>query len=91
MIQYGQLFLSWNSGSFDFYLNRKDGVEQLVRGKYLLFISISVICFLASVPYVYFGWQILLVHIATFFIQYRSLDSCHYLSGALEAKAYGFE
>ncbi|WP_026945255.1 DUF5687 family protein [Algoriphagus marincola] len=66
MIQYGQLFLSWNSGSFDFYLNRKDGVEQLVRGKYLLFISISVICFLASVPYVYFGWQILLVHIATF-------------------------
>ncbi|WP_075349800.1 DUF5687 family protein [Algoriphagus marinus] len=66
MIQYGQQFLSWNSGNFDFFLNRKDGVEALVKGKYLLFISISVICFLASIPYVYFGWNILLIHIATF-------------------------
>jgi hypothetical protein len=66
MIQYGQQFLSWNSANFDFFLNRKDGVEALVKGKYLLFISISVICFLASIPYVYFGWNILLVHIATF-------------------------
>ncbi|MCS5491611.1 DUF5687 family protein [Algoriphagus limi] len=66
MIQYGQLFLSWNSGNFDFYLQKNDGVEQLVRGKYLLFISISVICFLASIPYVYFGWKILLIHAATF-------------------------
>lgn len=66
MIQYGQLFLSWNSSSFDFFLNRKGGVEALIRGKYLLFISISVVCFLASVPYVYFGIDILLIHAATF-------------------------
>ncbi|MFC3417150.1 DUF5687 family protein [Algoriphagus hitonicola] len=66
MIQYGQLFLSWNSSSFDFFLNRKGGVEGLIRGKYLLFISISVVCFLASVPYVYFGIDILLIHMATF-------------------------
>ncbi|WP_144607317.1 DUF5687 family protein [Algoriphagus algorifonticola] len=66
MIQYGQLFLSWNSGNFDFFLNRRGGVEELIRGKYLLFISVSVVCFLASVPYVYFGWQILAVHFATF-------------------------
>ncbi len=66
MIQYGQQFLSWNSSNFDFFLNRKDGVDALVKGKYLLFACISVICFLASIPYVYFGWDILLVHIATF-------------------------
>lgn len=66
MIQYGQLFLSWNSQNFDFYLLKNGGVEQLIQGKYLLFISISVICFLASVPYVYFGWDILLIHVATF-------------------------
>ena len=66
MIQYGQQFLSWNSGNFDFFLNRKDGVEALVKGKYLLFISISAICFLVTIPYVYFGWNILLIHIATF-------------------------
>ena len=66
MIQYGQLFLSWNSANFDFFIQRKGGLEALVRGKYLLFLSISGICFLASVPYVYFGWEILLVHLATF-------------------------
>lgn len=66
MIQYGQLFLSWNSSNFDFYLNQKGGVGALVRGKYLLFLGISLICFLASVPYVYFGWHFLLIHLATF-------------------------
>ena len=66
MIQYGQLFLSWNSGNFDFYLARKAGIESLVRGKYLLFFSISLVSFLASVPYVFFGIDILLIHLATF-------------------------
>ena len=66
MLQYGQLFLSWNSASFDFFLNQKNGIESLVKGKYILFIAISALCFLFSVPYVYFGWQILLIHLATF-------------------------
>jgi len=66
MIQYGQQFLSWNSSNFDFFLNRKDGIEALVKGKYLLLMSISVICFLASVPYTFFGWQFLFIHLATF-------------------------
>jgi hypothetical protein len=66
MIQYGQLFLSWNSGYFDFFLSRKDGVRNLVKGKYLLLLSISLLCFLLSIPYVYFGWKFLLIHFATF-------------------------
>lgn len=66
MLQYGQLFLSWNSMNFDFFLNKKNGLESLVKGKYLLFIAVSAICFLLSVPYVYFGWDILLIHLATF-------------------------
>lgn len=66
MIQYGQLFLSWNSGYFDFFLSRKDGIQNLVKGKYLLLLSISLLCFLLSIPYVYFGWKFLLIHLATF-------------------------
>lgn len=66
MIQYGQMFLSWNSPNFDFYMSRPEGLEALVRGKYLLFVFISVICFVLTVPYVYFGVEILLVHAATF-------------------------
>ncbi|SEJ41266.1 hypothetical protein SAMN05192553_103760 [Cyclobacterium xiamenense] len=66
MIQYGQLFLSWNSPAFDFYVHQRDGLRALVHGKYLLFASISLLCFILSVPYVYFGWHVLLIHLATF-------------------------
>lgn len=66
MIQYGQQFLSWNSANFDFFLFKKEGIEALVKGKYLLLCSISVISFLASVPYAFFGWEFLFIHIATF-------------------------
>lgn len=66
MIQYGQLFLSWNSANFDFFINRKNGIESLVKGKYLLLVSISCLCFIFSVPYVYFGWKFLLIHLVTF-------------------------
>ena len=66
MLQYAQLFLSWNSGNFDFFLSRKQGIESLVRGKYLLFMAVSFVCLLASVPYTFFGWQFLLLHICCF-------------------------
>lgn len=67
MLQYGQLFLSWNSANFDFFLQKREGVEALVMGKYLLFVVVSVLCLLASIPYAYFGWDILLIHVAAFF------------------------
>lgn len=66
MLQYGQLFLSWNSPTFDFYTHQKNGLRALVRGKYLLFCGISFLCFILSVPYVYFGWNVLFIHLATF-------------------------
>src|SRR5665811_47488 len=66
MLQYGQLFLSWNSANFDFFLKNRGGIEALIRGKYLLFMAISCLCFVLSVPYVYFGWDFLLIHLATF-------------------------
>jgi hypothetical protein len=66
MLQYGQLFLSWNSANFDFFLRKEGGVEALIKGKYLLFMVISCLCFVLSVPYAYFGWDFLLIHLATF-------------------------
>lgn len=67
MLQYAQLFLSWNSSSFDFYLSKKNGIESLIRGKYLLFIGTSFLCLLASIPYAFFGLQFLLLHLCCFF------------------------
>lgn len=66
IMNYGQLFLSWNSSHLDFFLSRENGIESLVTGKYILLSGVSAICFLLSIPYVYFGWNILFVHLATF-------------------------
>ncbi|HYW35831.1 MAG TPA: DUF5687 family protein [Balneolaceae bacterium] len=66
IMNYGRLFLSWNSPHFDFFLSRRDGIEALVQGKYLLFIGISLAAYILTIPYVYFGWNILLVHTAAF-------------------------
>ncbi len=66
ILQYGQLFLSWNSSYFDFYLSQRRGAEELIKGKYLLFTAVAVLSFLLTIPYVYYGWNILFLHLATF-------------------------
>lgn len=66
LFNYGQLNLSWNSANFDYYLIRKDGIESIIKGKAILFIAISLICYLLTIPYVYFGWPIFFIHTAAF-------------------------
>jgi len=66
LFNYGQFFLSWNSANFDYFLIQKNGIESIIKGKSILFIAISLICYLISLPYVYFGWQILFIHTAAF-------------------------
>lgn len=66
MFNYGQLSLSWNSANFDFYLIRNEGLEALIKGKYILYVTISSLFFLLSIPYAYYGWEILLFHLAAF-------------------------
>ncbi|TVR35622.1 MAG: hypothetical protein EA390_01370 [Balneolaceae bacterium] len=61
-INYGQFFLSWNSNSFDFFMVKQHGLEALIRGKLLILIVISFFLYLLSLPYVYFGWQIVIFH-----------------------------
>lgn len=63
IIQYGQLFLSWNSSCFDFFLTRRDGIKALIEGKYMLFTVLSVIFFILTIPYAYFGWEIAWVNL----------------------------
>jgi hypothetical protein len=66
ILQYGQLFLSWNSANFDFFITKKQGIEALVKGKWLLFVLVSTAFYLLALPYVYFGWNILAFHTAGF-------------------------
>lgn len=62
MVNYGQMLISWNSSHFDFFLSKPSGIAALIKGKFLLFILSGLITFLLTIPYVYFGWQILLAH-----------------------------
>lgn len=66
LFNYGQFNLSWNSANFDYFLVQKKGIEALIQGKAMMFITISLICYLISLPYVYFGWEILFIHTASF-------------------------
>lgn len=63
-LQYAQFFLSWNSSFFDFFMTRKDGVESLIRGKFLLLTATIMASYLLTLPYVYFGWQIVVINTA---------------------------
>lgn len=65
-IQYAQFFLSWNSSYFDFFMIRKHGVESLIRGKFLLLSATVIAAYLLTLPYAYFGWQIVAINTAAF-------------------------
>lgn len=64
MMNYGQFLISWNSSHFDFFLSRPHGIDALIRGKFLLFLLATLVILILSVPYVWFGWHILWIHIA---------------------------
>ncbi len=62
MINYGQFLFSWQAGHFDFTLTRPLSIRQFIESKYWLLVTVTLLCFLLSIPYVYFGWKILFVH-----------------------------
>lgn len=67
MINYGQLLFSWQGGHYDFTLTRPVSMRQYVESKYWLLSVVTIICFVLSTPYLYFGWKILFVHLAMMF------------------------
>lgn len=67
MMNYGQLMYSWNSSHYDFYLSKPLGLPLYLKSKYYLLAGISVLGFLLSIPYVYFGWDVVLVNVCMLF------------------------
>ncbi|NJN41469.1 MAG: hypothetical protein HC811_03725 [Flammeovirgaceae bacterium] len=64
MINYGQFLFSWQGGHYDFTLTQPVSMRQYVESKYWLISSVTIACFLLSIPYVYFGWRFLFLHLA---------------------------
>jgi len=66
-MQYGQFLLSWNSGYFDFFITNPVSFRDYVASKFYLMACVSGICYLLALPYVYFGWEVLVVNTAMVF------------------------
>ena len=64
MINYGQLLFSWQGGHFDFTLTRPLSIRQFIESKYWMLSATTLFAFVVSLPYAYFGWQIVLTHFA---------------------------
>lgn len=62
IINYGQFMFSWQSSHFDGILVSKVSIREFFKAKFLLFTLFSFITFILTIPYVYFGWRILLIH-----------------------------
>lgn len=66
ILNYGQYLLGWDGGHFDHILTRRVSFEEYYLSKYLMFAIVSVVCMLLSIPYVYFGIDILILIFCVF-------------------------
>jgi hypothetical protein len=66
IINYGQFMYGWQANHFDGILVSKVKFTDFLKAKYLLFTGVSVVVFLLTIPYAYFGWHVIWVHFAMF-------------------------
>lgn len=59
---YGQYLLSWESSYFDGILSHIDDFNLYFKAKYNLLVFSTVLAFLITIPYVFFGTKILFVN-----------------------------
>jgi hypothetical protein len=64
MINLGQLVFSWNSSFFDLLLTQQLLIRDYLASKYRLYSIVNVICYFLTLPYVFFGVEILYINTA---------------------------
>jgi len=64
MINFGQFIPAWDSGYYKLLMSQNIKYKEYLNSKYSLMIMVSILMFVLSIPYVYFGWKILVVHFA---------------------------
>ncbi len=62
LIAYGQYILAWESRHFDFILTANIKTDEFFRAKYYLMTIPTLLLFLLTIPYVYFGVKILIIN-----------------------------
>lgn len=66
MFNYGQYMLSYESNYFDGIIANNVDYTKHFRAKYFVIISTVILCYILTIPYVYFGTKVLLINTATF-------------------------
>jgi len=64
LINFGQFIPAWDSGYYKMLMSQNIKYEQYLKSKWVLMTMSVIILFVLSIPYVYFGWKILLAHFA---------------------------
>jgi hypothetical protein len=64
LMVYGQYLLSWESSYFDGILTHIDDFHQYFRAKYYLMVGSTIAAYIITIPYVYFGIEILMINTA---------------------------
>ena len=64
MINFGQFIPAWDSGYYKLLMSQNIKYKEYLNSKHTLMLMSAVIMFILSIPYVYFGWEILVIHFA---------------------------
>ncbi len=64
LINFGQFIPAWDSGYYKLLMSQNIKYEQYLRSKFILMVMSVVILFILGIPYVYFGYKILIAHFA---------------------------
>lgn len=64
LMNFGQFIPAWDSGYYNMLMSQNFKYERYLKSKYVI-MSVSIAgMFVLGIPYIYFGWKILLVHFA---------------------------
>ena len=64
LINFGQFIPAWDSGYYKMLMSQNFKYERYLKSKFMLMSLSVIILFLLGIPYIYFGWKILLAHFA---------------------------
>jgi hypothetical protein len=64
LITFGQFIPAWDGEYYKLLMSQNIPYEKYLKSKFMLMNASVIILFVLSIPYVYFGWKILLAHFA---------------------------
>ncbi len=64
LISFGQFIPAWDGEYYKLLMSQNIPYEKYLKSKFTLMVASVAVLFILSIPYVYFGWKILLAHFA---------------------------